>query len=117
MEFKYKKNNSLQKRKEDFKKASEGHPNKIPIICEKVPTSKVPDIDKSKYLINEEFTLTQFISTIRKRLNLEKEQALFFLVNGNKSLTGEDSMLVIYDKYKDEDGFLYIAYSSELVWG
>ena len=108
MEFKYKKNNSLEKRKEDFKKASEGHPNKIPIICEKVPTSKVPDIDKSKYLINEEFTLTQFISTIRKRLNLEKEQALFFLVN---------SMLVIYNKYKDEDGFLYIAYSSELVWG
>ena len=48
---------------------------------------------------------------------MDKEDALFFLVNGKKSLTGTDTMLEIYKKYKDEDGFLYIAYAAEEVWG
>ena len=26
-------------------------------------------------------------------------------------------MSEIYEKYKDEDGFLYIAYSKEVIWG
>ena len=48
---------------------------------------------------------------------MDKEEALFFLVNGKKSLTGDDSMKDVYNKYKNEDGFLYIAYASEEVWG
>ena len=54
---------------------------------------------------------------IRNRLKMDKEAALFFLVNGKKVLTGEDTMQEIYNKYKSDDGFLYIAYASEIVWG
>ena len=54
---------------------------------------------------------------IRKKLKLGKESALFFLVNGKKSLTGDDSIQEIYNKYKSDDGFLYIAYASEEIWG
>ena len=50
-------------------------------------------------------------------LKMNKEEALFFLVNGKKSLTGDDPMQDIYNKHKNEDGFLYIAYASEEVWG
>ena len=117
MNFQFKKEKAFNDRKSEHDKIMEDHPNKIAIICEKVPTSKVPDIDKSKYLINEEFTLTQFISTIRKRLNLEKEQALFFLVNGKITLNGNMTINEVYKKYKDKDGFLYIAYAAEEIWG
>ena len=116
MEFKYKIEKTFEERKEEYQKVIEEHPGKIGVICEKAPKSKIADIEKTKYLINEEFNLTQFTSIIRKKLNMDKEDALFFLVNGKKSLTGTDTMLEIYKKYKDED-FLYIAYAAEEVWG
>ena len=117
MEFKYKKEKSLEERKEEYQKVIEEHPGKIGVICEKAPQSNIVDIEKSKYLINEEFNLTQFTSIIRKKLNMDKEDAIFFLVKGKTTLSGNDSMIDIYNKYKDEDGFLYIAYASEEVWG
>ena len=117
MQFKYKKAKSLEERKQEYQKVIEEHPGKIGIICEKAPKSKIADIEKTKYLINEEFTLTQFTSIIRKKLNMDQKDALFFLANGKTSLTGNDTMHEIYKKYKDEDGFLYIAYAAEEVWG
>ena len=117
MEFKYQKAKNLEERKAEFQSVIRSNPGKIAIICEKAPNSKIVDIEKSKYLVAEDITISQFSLMIRKRLRMGKEEALFFLVNGKKSLTGDDSMQQVYNKYKNEDGFLYIAYASEEVWG
>ena len=117
MKFKYKVAMTLEERKAEYDKVIKHNPGKIGIICEKDPKSQIPDIEKTKYLINEEFNLTQFTKIIRKKLNIDEKEALFFLVNGKVSLTGDLTMLEIYKKYKDEDGFLYIAYASEEIWG
>ena len=117
MEFKYKKEKSLEERRKEYQKIIEEHPGKIGVICQKAPKSKIQEAEKSKYLINQEMNITNFTSLIRKRLNMDKEDALFFLVNGKKVLSGNETIQDIYDKYKDEDGFLYIAYASEEVWG
>ncbi len=117
MEFKYQKVKTLEERKNEYQKVAQSNPGKIAIICEKSPKSHIVDIEKSKFLIGSDISLNQFSLMIRKRLKMGKEEALFFLVNGKKSLTGDDTMQNIYDKYKSEDGFLYIAYASEEVWG
>ena len=117
MEFKYKKAKTLEERKAEYKKVIEEHPGKIGIICEKSPKSLIKDIEKNKYLIGEELNLAQFNKIIRRKLGMKQEEALFFLVNGKVSITGCDPMNEIYEKYKDKDGFLYIAYASEEVWG
>ena len=93
------------------------YPGKICLICEKAPKSLLPDIEKTKYLLKEDINLVQFTQIIRNKLKMEKESALFFLVNGKKSLSGNDTMINIYNKYKDVDGFLYVAYAAEEVWG
>ena len=55
---------------------------------------------------------------IRKRIEIQQEVAFYLLVNGKNSITGDALLSEIYDKYKDpEDGFLYIAYASELTLG
>ena len=42
----------------------------------------------------------------------------FLLANGKYSLTGDTNLIEVYDKYKDkDDGFLYIAYASQVTWG
>ncbi len=53
---------------------------------------------------------------IRKRLKLPAEQAIYLFVNGSIPATAA-LMNTIYEEHKDEDGFLYITYSGENVFG
>ena len=119
MQFDFKiKNPDLNRRREDYNNLKLRYPDKIPLICEKDPQSNINSIDKTKYLIPGDLAVAQFSSMIRKKLEIEKEKAFFLLINGKHSITGDTLMSELYDKYKDnEDGFLYISYSSELTWG
>ena len=119
MEFRFKKENpDVAQRKKECEKIRTQFSEKIPIICEKDPKSKIADIDKTKYLVPNDLTVSQFSMMIRKRIQIDKEAAFYLLANGKHSITGDTVLNDIYDKYKDpEDGFLYIAYASELTWG
>ena len=118
MDFDYKKKVSLEGRQNDFKKVMETHKNRIPIICERCPESTAPVIQKKKFLVPPEMRVGQFGEIIRRKMELSKETALFFLVNGTHSLSGNQLMSEVYDKFKDpEDSLLYIGYSNEMVWG
>ena len=119
MEFRFKQENrDVEQRRQNCEKIRKQFPDKIPIICEKDPKSKIRDIDKTKYLVPNDLTVSQFSFMIRKRIEIEKEEAFFLLVNGRKQMTGDETLSEIYDKEKDpEDGFLYICYASELTWG
>ena len=46
-----------------------------------------------------------------------KNEALFLLANGKVTLPQNETIGTIYKKYKDKDGFLYIAYAAEEIWG
>ena len=74
------------------------------------------NIDKNKYLVSGDMTMSQFIYIIRKRIQLKSSEALFFFVN-NILCNNSQSMIEIYNLYKDKDGFLYIEYSSENTFG
>ena len=51
-------------------------------------------------------------------MQLSEGQALFLSAKGKYNITGEKTMGEIYEIFKDkEDGFLYIMYSTELVFG
>lgn len=92
------------------------YPDRIPIICEKHKNSNMIEIDKHKYLVPHDLTCGQFIYVIRKRLKLPTEKAIFIIVNGNIPPTSS-TISEIYYKNKNEDGFLYITYTSENVFG
>lgn len=53
---------------------------------------------------------------IRKRIKLSPEKAIFIFVNNVLPPTAA-LMSSIYDEHKDDDGFLYIAYSGENTFG
>ena len=118
MEFKYVKENDLLVRQSEASKIVEKYPQRIPVICERDPTSTLEEITKTKYLVPFDMTVSQFSFIIRKKLRLTKESALFFLVDGKISIVGNQTMSEIYQLHKNkDDGFLYIAYSSQLTWG
>ena len=120
MKSSYKVEFTKKERLKNSSKLIEQNKGQIPVICEKDENSKIKALLKTKYLIKREITVDKFIGTIRKKLELESNEALFLLANckNNKyAIVGTDAMGNIYDKYKDEDGFLYIIYSNEKVWG
>ena len=118
MEFKFKKEYpDFLKRKEESVKLRAQCPDKIPIICEKDPKSRIDDIDKTKYLVPGDLPINKFIAMIRKRVRVSEEEA-FYLLIGGKQINGDGIMKEIYEKFKDrDDGFLYCVYASELTWG
>ena len=109
---------SFEERSAESKRIREKHPNRIPIICEKSTRcgSNMPDIDKRKYLVPSDLTMGQFIFVIRKRMNLTPHKSIFVFVNHTLPQSSE-SISNIYDNYKDDDGFLYVEYSSENTFG
>ncbi len=119
MNFNYKlQNPDINKRKAESSKIREKYPDRVPIICEKDPKSTMKEVEKTKYLVPNELSVSQFNLIIRRRHEMSKDSALYLLVAGKHSITGDTSMNEIYEKYRDtEDGFLYIAYTSELTWG
>lgn len=98
-------------------KLIEKYPNKIPIIVRKYDKEKnLPSINKSKYIVPKEMNFTNFIYIIRKRINLSSEKAIFITIN-DKLCPSNDTIGEIYDNYKNDDGFLYMNYSSENTFG
>uniref|UniRef100_A0A8C9Y9H2 Gamma-aminobutyric acid receptor-associated protein-like 2 n=1 Tax=Sander lucioperca TaxID=283035 RepID=A0A8C9Y9H2_SANLU len=92
------------------------YPDRVPVIVEKVSGSQIVDIDKRKYLVPSDITVAQFMWIIRKRIQLPSEKAIFLFVDKTvpqSSIT----MGQLYEKEKDEDGFLYVAYSGENTFG
>jgi GABA(A) receptor-associated protein len=118
MVFQYKKENpELEKRKQESYQILNKFPDKVPVICEKDPKSKITSIVKTRYLIPKNYTISQFSYIIRKKVVLKNEESFYLLANGMNTISGKDTMFEIYERYKDEDGFLYISYTSEVIWG
>ena len=63
-------------------------------------------------------TIGRLHSIIAKRILTEDgDDGFFLLLAKNKTITSVEMIGDIYDKYKDKDGFLYLQYEPEPMWG
>merc|ERR1711959_302138 len=113
----FKEEHPFEKRVEEADKIRKKHADRIPVICERADGSDIAEIDRKKYLVPQELTVGQFVYVVRKRLKLPPEKAIFIFVNGVLPSTGAALMSQMYKDYKDPDGFLYVTYSGENVFG
>ena len=104
-------------RKAESEKIKEKYPNRFPIIVHKHKKSTLPDIEKSKFLVPAELSLGQFMYIVRRRIKLDEKDSLFLFLNNTVMGASSDSISNIYEEHKDEDGFLYITYCNENVFG
>ena len=116
--------NNCFKKKYDFDtrlgesdKIKEKYPDRYPIIILKDKNSTLSDLNKSKFLSPGDLTMSQFLYVIRKRIELDEKESLFLFVNEKVLVTGSETIAQIYSQYKDTDGFLYITYCNENVFG
>ena len=114
----FKENFSFQQRKEEATRVINKYPDRVPIICEKsmISFNECPDIDKKKYLVPRDLTVGQFLYIIRKRLRISQDKSIFLFI-GNTMVPSSNLINEIYIYKKDFDGFLYMTYGMENVFG
>ena len=107
---------SFEQRVKESSRLMNKYPNRIPVIVKKSQNSKIQDIDKNKFLVPSDQTIGQMVYVIRNRIKLSQEKGLFVFVNNILPPTGE-ILSEVYKNQKDPDGFLYITYACENVFG
>jgi len=113
----FKEKHTLNSRKAESNKVFKRYSNRVPIIVEKSKSCKtLPNIDRIKYLVPIDITIGQFMQIIRRKIKITSEIAMYIIINNTIPCT---SSLIsqIYDDHKHEDGFLYINYTGESVFG
>lgn len=98
-------------------------PDRIPVIVTKAKNSGNADIPDPapgkkyvKYLVPNDLTVGQFVYTIRKRMKLAPEKAIFVFVNDRLPPTAM-LMSQLYDKERGDSGYLLMTYSGENTFG
>ncbi|OXA57582.1 microtubule-associated proteins 1A/1B light chain 3C [Folsomia candida] len=114
----FKQRKPLATRKEEVASIRTKFPTKIPVIVERYhKENSLPPLDKTKFLVPQEITMSQFITIIRNRLQLNSQQALYLLVSNRNLASLSRPLTQVYRDYRDEDGFLYVTYASQEVFG
>ena len=93
------------------------YPDRIPIILERSRSSPIPDAIKSRFMILKDLTVGQLILMIRRDIKIDQHKAIFIYVNNEHIPHTSNTIDDIYKRYSDDDGFLYITYCAEDVFG
>ena len=110
----------FEKKRIESERMRTKYPDRIPVRVLRAPQcTKVPLVDKEKFLVPEDLSIGQFMYVIRKRVKLAPEVALFLMVGkaGKTIPASSQIMSNLYNEFKDEDGFLYVTYTGEATFG
>ncbi|XVF32967.1 hypothetical protein REPUB_Repub17cG0128400 [Reevesia pubescens] len=107
---------TFDQRLEESRDIMAKYPNRVPVIVERYSKADLPEMEKKKYLVPRDMSVGQFIHILSLRPCLTPGKALFVFVKNTLPpiATPMDS---VYESFKEDDGFLYMCYSSEKTFG
>ena len=147
MNWQYKHEHSFEQRRFESERIRRRYPDRVPVIVQPFHTSSttssilsnslfrsftssssattascydttIARLENEKFLVPSELSFGQFAYNIRRRLRLRAEHALFFYIGSHgKQPMLSSTMDVLYNDNKDVDGFLYVCYADEKVFG
>lgn len=95
----------------------------IPEADDRIPCIAVPKDDtlpaltNPRLLLPSDFTASQLVHAIRKRITLQPSQAIFVL-NDDRMVSGPTSLRELLNRQQDnDDGVLRVTYALENVFG
>ncbi len=117
----FKENTTYNHRLKKSKYLLENYYGRVPVIIERTPKdTSLKNIDRTKYLIPVEMTISNILILIRQKIILNENQSIYIIANCNNStivLNPTQSLEYVYNTYKSNDGFLYLEYCGENTFG
>ena len=108
---------TFNKRKAVATKISEIYSDRVAVVIDRL-NDETPNISRTKYLVARNSSFDNFTCNVRKHITkIDSRQGLFFFVNGTTLIPNGAEMSTIYNRYKNEDGFLYLTYALENTYG
>jgi GABA(A) receptor-associated protein len=119
LDIKYIESTSFEDRKKRSNSLLLKYPDKYPVILEKSSNDKyLPKMEKTKLLVSHDMTTASILLLLKKNIKVNENTAVYISVaNKNIILSGAQSISYIYENYKNTDGFLYLEYCTENVFG
>lgn len=123
--FIYESEVALEKRKAESARILDRYPTRIPLVCERVPDflqkNNLPVLSKKKFLVPSVMTLAQFCCVLKAQIKEEQptasNKALYFTLRNRMTPTMGKTLQEVYASHKAEDGFLYLHFCEETVFG
>lgn len=110
--------NSAVNRKDEASVIRSEFPGKIPVVVERwCKEHNLPYTSRMKFLVPQEITMSQFLHIVRNRLSISSTMSLYLLVNNTTLVSLSKTLAEVYRENHDDDGFLYVTYASQEVFG
>lgn len=109
----FREDRSLENRRVTSETLIKQYPDRIPVIV------KSDFISKDKFLTPATLTVSSFMKEICKyssNSSINRNEGIFIFI-GNIIPSPSDVMQNLYNRYKDEDGFLYVTLEKENSFG
>ena len=112
----FEKKYSVNQRQKEVRTLALRHPSRVPVLI--YPADKnQPKIEKSKYLVPKDISMSQFQYIIKKYISINSNEAIFLYTKNNSLVNSSKTIAEIYNEHKSEDDFLYFIYSVENTFG
>ena len=111
---------TIAKRRQWHNEAVVKFPTKVAIIVERGSNAdpSLAPLANPKFLMPKAFSVGEVLSVVRSKLNMSKEKGLVLMESkGKYILKASHNIGDVYEQYKDEDGFLYLLYAQENIYG
>lgn len=110
---------TFAERSAEAARIKEKYIDRVPIVVERGAknTGSLESLDKKKYLCPADLSLGQFLYVIRKRLHLPSTEAIFLFTEDGTIPSTSALVRDVYLQHKDQDGFMYLTYQGENVFG
>jgi GABA(A) receptor-associated protein len=79
-------------------------PDAVLAIIQRCEKSNLPKVEKKKYAINKSTTIQDIFNILRKKINLNKDEAFFLFIrdgSSQKICNLQDNIYDLYQKYRD----------------
>jgi GABA(A) receptor-associated protein len=113
----------VESRIQESTKIRRKYANRIPVIVDRGDKYS-PIISKNKYIVPTEIPVMEFMQVIRKQIQLKPSEGIhmFILVQEGDKMNKimpkmNDTMGMVYEQSKNNDGYLYIEYAIENTFG
>lgn len=111
----FKQCNTLEKRISSSEKIMMRYPDKVPIIV--VLPKEFKKKPFLKYLVSKDLNIHYIIQLVRKNIKIDHSKAIFIITDCGHLSTASTDVGVLYCKYKNEDGYLYLNVKLEVCFG